>query len=567
MPNNYTTPHNHQIQEDEIDLRELFRTIGRYKWSIMLITLLVTVITAAIAYRMPKYYKTTTIIEVKPKPGDRGGFSLGGAGALLGLPTGGGVGSIDKDAALMGMYRTNQPVLDTSALLRAVPKGGEVSRAALISASKSKLGMYKTNNSNLSIQDVSYAAQYYSYEKYRYLELAEKNCSIAIRDIHISDYRKFGMELIFESLSPQKFSLSLPSTFGDALLGEFSYGEKVHTEYFDITISKKKSGITPSKIILNADTHYIFDTIISRNLSTSVDKNNPFITISYLDTLPQRGEAYVQKLIDNYIGLSIKFELEDANTTLMSLNTQIAELESRVHSSAAEVEQFKSDKQILSPSTQAQVLIRGKASTDDKLIQNRYQKDLVNQLITFVNKNKNIDAIAPSLSELGDDPTTALITKLQSLQLEATSLAQEFKPAYPKLKSIRSQIQSIKSKIKSNLKNLRRTLTSKERSLKNLRREYTRKLKVAPTAEKEMKNILRNATLDEKLYSYLLQKRSAAELKKAEAISRFRTIEPIYTSPRAAKPKKSLIVIVGFITALILSIFLAFFREFLKKGR
>jgi uncharacterized protein involved in exopolysaccharide biosynthesis len=367
------------------------------------------------------------------------------------------------------------------------------------------------------------------------------------------------MELQFEELSAEKYSLSVPALFGDQLLGEFRYGEKIRTEYFDLILSKKNTGISPSKIKLNADTHYIFDTIISKNLATTVDKDNPFITISYLDTLPQRGEAYVQKLIDNYIGLSIKFELEDANTTLMSLNRQIAELEGRVHASATEVERFKSDKQILSPQAQAEVLIRGKASTDDKLIQNRYQRDLIKQLITFVNKNKNIDAIAPSLVELQDQPTITLITKLQSLQLEATSLAQEFKPAYPKLKSTRSQIRSIKSKIKSNLKNLQRTLASKERSLKNLQKEYTKKLKVAPTAEKEMKNILRSATLDEKLYTYLLQKRANVELKKAEAISRFRTIEPIYTNPAPAKPKKALIVIVGFITALILSIFLAFF--------
>ena len=82
-----------------------------------------------------------------------------------------------------------------------------------------------------------------------------------------------------------------------------------------------------------------------------------------------------------------------------------------------------------------------------------------------------------------------------------------------------------------------------------------------------MTTIRRDYTLNEKLYTYLLQKRSSAQLKKAEAMSRFRTIEPIYTNPAPAKPKKSLIVIVGFITAPILSIFLAFFREFLRKER
>jgi len=66
------------------------------------------------------------------------------------------------------------------------------------------------------------------------------------------------------------------------------------------------------------------------------------------------------------------------------------------------------------------------------------------------------------------------------------------------------------------------------------------------------------------ILTYLLQKHSSLELKKAEALSRFRIIDPIYTDPAPAKPKKALIAIVGMITALILAIFLVFFMEFLR---
>jgi len=62
-----------------------------------------------------------------------------------------------------------------------------------------------------------------------------------------------------------------------------------------------------------------------------------------------------------------------------------------------------------------------------------------------------------------------------------------------------------------------------------------------------------------------MQERSASELKRDKALSRFKIIEAIYTADKAVKPKKALIVIVAFITALILSIFLAFFRNFLKN--
>ena len=525
MPNYTTTPNSPLIEEDEINLRELFRTIGRYKWSIFFLTLIITLITTAIAYRMPKYYKSTTVIEVKPKADDRGGFSLGGAGALLGLSGVGGSSSTDKDAALLAMYRTNDKVLDT----------------------------------------ISYAAQFYHYEKFRYTEILENNCSITIKDLKVHDYKKYGMEIQLEPTSSNQFKLLVPGKIGDELLGEFAYDTPIHTEYFDLTIHHNDKGAFPEKILLNADKHYIFDKIISKNFSANVDKTNPFITVSYLDTLPQRAERYIQSLIDAYINLSVGFEIEDADTTLNSLNKQISEIEEKVKVSANNMEQFKSEKKIISPQAQAEALIKGKALADNQIIQNRYKQDLVRKLIAFVKKNKNIDAIAPSLMEFQDEPTITLIAKLQELQLEATSLAQEFKPAYPKLKSLRRQIQSIKSKIRSNLINLQKTLSARAKSLQKLQKEYEQKLTQAPTAEREMTDLLRTYKFDEKLYTYLLQKRSSAEIKKAEAISRFRTIEPIYTSPAPAKPKKVLIVVVAFITALMLSVFLAFFREFLRK--
>jgi len=526
MPNYNTTPHTSVIEEDEIDLRELFATIGRYKGFIFVLTMMITMIVAAIAYRMPKYYKSSTVIEVKPKAGDQTGFSLGGASALLGLAGVSGSGSsADKDAALLAMYSTNEKVL----------------------------------------KQVNYSAQFYHYEKYRYTEIPDKNCSIAISDLKIPDYKKYGMEIQLKPTSSNQFTLTVPGKISDELLGEFAYDTPIHTEYFDLLISHKSKGVMPDKIILNADPHYIYNSMVSKNLSASVDKKNPFITISYLDTLPKRGERYVEKLIQHYIEMSIGFELEDIQTTLDSLNQQIQAIETKVRSGAKKLTQYKIDKQIVSPSTQADVLLKGQALTQEQLLKARYQLDLLQELIRFIKTNKNIDAIAPSLIELQDKPTIELITKLQSLQLSATSLAQEFKPAYPKLKSIRSQIRSIKSKIRSNLHNLQKTYNSKIKTLQKLLSEYDQKLASVPQTEKEMKEYMTDYTLNEKLYAYLLQKRAATELKKAEAMSRFRTIEPIYTNPAPAKPKKALIVIVGFITALILSIFLAFFREFLKK--
>ncbi|RUM73505.1 MAG: hypothetical protein DSZ11_05670 [Sulfurovum sp.] len=88
-----------------------------------------------------------------------------------------------------------------------------------------------------------------------------------------------------------------------------------------------------------------------------------------------------------------------------------------------------------------------------------------------------------------------------------------------------------------------------------------------PKKEQKLISFSRDYQLNSKMYSYLLQERSTAELKRDKAISRFRVIEKIYTPDGAKKPKKALMVIVAFISALIFSIFLSFFRNFLNKER
>jgi hypothetical protein len=55
---------NEQIDEDEIDLKEVFRTIFRYKWMIMALVIISTVISAYIAYFKPNIYKASSTVEV-----------------------------------------------------------------------------------------------------------------------------------------------------------------------------------------------------------------------------------------------------------------------------------------------------------------------------------------------------------------------------------------------------------------------------------------------------------------------------------------------------------------------
>jgi len=516
------------IKKDEIDLRELFNTIGRYKWSIIFLTILITGIVATKVYFMPKYYKSTVTIEVKPEDNKAGGFSMGGAAAMLLGGEAGGSTNLDKDITLIKMYRTNNKVLD------------------------------KING---------YMIRYFiTDERYKEIEL-ENNISIKVTNVKIEEFKYYGMRLKVVPFNKKTYQLFSPGRFKDDFIGTFKYNEIIKTEKISLRIIKNQDFIIPYIIQFSGTKRYIYDYIIRKNLTITKDKSSPFLTISYFDTLPKRGEAYLKNLIEIYTKQSINDLKNDADIQINSYNKQLREIEKQVSKSANRLETYKIDNKIIKPELQATALVKELSKIDIDIANSIYKEELLQTIIDFVQTNQNIDAIAPSLVELGDKSTINLINIIQEQQIKISNLLIKYKPKHPEIMHAQQLIDTLQNKVISNLDNLKTTLYNRTISLKKMQTHYNQKLKSAPKQEQKLITFSRDYRINEKLYIYLMQERSAAELKREKALSRFKIIESIYTANDAAKPNKKLLVIVTFISVLILTIFLAFFREFIRKGR
>ena len=525
MNNNNITQY---IEEDEIDLRELFATIGKYKWSIIFFTLLITLGVATKVYFMPKYYKSTVTIEVKPQDNKAGGFSIGGAASIL---LGGGSGSItslDKDTALLKMYRTNSKVLDI-------------------------------------VND--YMVRYFiTDEDHKEIEI-DNNISISISDIKIKNFKRYGMRLIIKPINKTQYKLLSPGRFSNKPIGIFHYSEIVNQENFTIMVNKKNEFKTPYTIQLAGTKRYIYDSIIAPNLTIEADKSSPFLSLSFVDNIPKRGEKYLRNLIEIYTKQSIRDIKEDSSIAIRSYNKQLQAIEKRVDSSAKKLEEYKGEHGIVQTGVQATVLVNELSKVGIEIAQNRYKEELVENLILMIETTQEIEAITPSLAELGERPTIELIKSIQEQEIKLNELLIKYKPSHPKILESYQFIDTLKSKVISNIHNLQKTIQAKTVSLINMESGYKQKLQSAPKQEQNIIKLSRNYQVNEKIYLYLLQKRSAEQLKYDKTLSRFKILEDIYTSPKSIKPKKALIVIVGFISSLIFMIFITFFREFLRKGR
>ena len=87
----------HYIEEDEIDLRELWQTILAGKWIIISITFLVVVLTFVYVLKLANEYKSEAVL-IPSEQSSQGLGSLGGLAAMAGISVGGG-GAMTPDVA------------------------------------------------------------------------------------------------------------------------------------------------------------------------------------------------------------------------------------------------------------------------------------------------------------------------------------------------------------------------------------------------------------------------------------------------------------------------------------
>ncbi len=181
-------------------------------------------------------------------------------------------------------------------------------------------------------------------------------------------------------------------------------------------------------------------------------------------------------------------------------------------------------------------------------------------LYSFVKHNYNLDAIAPSISKLGDQSTLNLISKLQNAQIEEQTLTQEYTDEYPKLKILRKQISSFHNKIVYNLSSLRKDIEYENNNLLKRKLSYETDMKSLPSKERELVNIKRNYEVKSKMYEYLLKKQAENKILQLATFSNYEIIDPAYSSNSPIKPKRKFIVVLGTLLGLIFGTLLAFLR-------
>ncbi len=500
---------------DELDLRELFQTLKKYKYSIIFITFLSTIIAFLFAYYKPNIYKSSATLQLESdKKGNLGNDIL--AQALNG---GGDLGNLDTQKAVI----------------------------------KSRFLVEKVVN-KLKLNE-----EYIGVNKYYKKVFFYKDSPIKIDIIK-------GNNLTFTIIPKSVNSFVLKTYLNNKeYKKEHLFNKLISTKYFKIKVIKDtNSSLDMKKYIVSInDPKYFAESIRDKILVDTPFKQADILEVSYEDYIPQRTKDFINLLSKEYLKQALQRKTQEATFTLKFVNEQLKKIKANLEKASKKLEEFKQKNKTIDVKESITQLSSKLAEYENQSSILKMKIDGIKNIIYQIKKGK-LETLTLAGLGVEDQSIGNLIAELQQSLIKQKELLKDYTPSHPEVKKIAIRINQLKSIITKSINNILTNLKAQKRIIDKKLAKLEIKLKKFPKKEQNYIGLERNFLFNEKFYTYLMEKKTETEIKKAATISKNRILDTPLLPKEPIKPKRKLIIIVGLIGGLILGIFIAFLRAFLN---
>ncbi|HHK9599393.1 polysaccharide biosynthesis tyrosine autokinase [Klebsiella pneumoniae] len=111
-----------------------------------------------------------------------------------------------------------------------------------------------------------------------------------------------------------------------------------------------------------------------------------------------------------------------------------------------------------------------------------------------------------------------------------------------------------------------KALMEKKQTLQNEKTKLNKKVSSMPSTQQEVLRLSRDVESGRAVYLQLLNRQQELNIAKSSAIGNVRIIDSAITQPSPVKPKKLIVILLGFIVGLFISIGIVLLRVFLRRG-
>ncbi len=385
-------------------------------------------------------------------------------------------------------------------------------------------------------------------------------------------YLHFYIEFIDDNTfkiytKPQKDNVYLFNYIDDNITGvvpykifnyNYKFGQEIKTEYFNFQILKTE--YFDKNLTKNNELYFYFN---NTNYLTfeyksylSVEAISPtasIIDISLKGTNYYRVTDFINTLASVFLDRNLQKKNNAAASTVSFIDAQISEFKDSLTTAEANLKSFRTSHQVMDMSFQGQQVFSKLDRLESEKSILRNQLRYYSYLKDYFNKNSDIsDLVAPSSMNVVDPILTGLVTELMAINSERASHSGDNQSSDNiLLKNYNLRTTNIKNTILENVSSSLKTISSSINEIDYRISKLSNQISAMPKTELQLKGIERKFELNSTIYTFLLQKRSEAQITKASSMPDYEVIEPARSIwMKSVSPKKKLNYAIAFFIAL-----------------
>ena len=354
----------------------------------------------------------------------------------------------------------------------------------------------------------------------------------------------------------------------------FKFGDEIKTRYFNFRIEKSdnfsKDFTKNNKLSFYFNNTNYLTLEFQKNLTAEpISERATLINVSLKGTHPQMITDFLNNLSSVYLERSLDKKNKIASSTVDFIDSQISNIADSLSTAESNLNAFRTSKSVMDLSFQGQQAFEMLNKLESEKANFEAQRKYYYYLRDYLASNQNAsDLIAPSSMNMVDPILTNLVTQLLTLSAERSRLIKNNATNQQNLyiTDINSQIDNIKNTLKENVNSTINTLNISLNEMSYRISKLSAQISQMPKTELQLKGIERKFNLNDEIYTFLLQKRSEAQIARASSMPDYEIIDPARIAVAGAVyPKRTLNYLIALLLTLILPTSLILGRDFLNN--
>lgn len=338
----------------------------------------------------------------------------------------------------------------------------------------------------------------------------------------------------------------------------------VNTPYGTIRFTKNLNLTAPSSGPLYFTlTHpsKVTDDLMAKVRIQALSKVSAVVNLYFKDSVPQRGEDILNKLIASYKEMAVNERNSLASNTLAFIEDRIKLAMEELEALENKVVQFKSTQGGVNLSEQGKLYLENVRDNDRKISEINTQLAVLEKVERYVLSENTSGSFVPSTLGVNDPSLNQLLQKLYDSEIEYQKLRNTTAENNPILVSITNEIANIRPRIIENIRNQRVNLQASRGNLASTNNSYNSSLQSIPEKERELMELTRQQMVKNNAYNFLLQKREETVLSHAPTAEDSKVIDRAGTSPFPVSPNPLYIYMTSVMAAFALGFFMIAGKE------